>query len=232
MQRVAVASAVVWACVAAGAGSARADPESFNPDSLDLAVLDRPVAATGRSLEIAFGGGYTQGVGGAGAASPLEDTTGPGGNVEVQVGVRLNEHLAVGGYGTLARYRHGDLLADGTQAYGATAGVQAAWHTRTNRSVDPWISVGTGWRGLWLTEHGQSQVTAFGIEIARLQIGVDYRITPALAVAPVVGASTSVFIEQHTGAMDSFSAVHDNRLNLYVFGGVLGRFDIGGLLRH
>lgn len=229
MQRVALASAVVLACVT---GRAEADPESFNPDSLDLSVLDRAVAPTGRALEIAFGGGYTQGVGGAGAASPLEDTTGPGGNVEVQVGMRVSERLAIGVYGTLARYRHGELLADGNQAYGATAGVQAAWHLRPARSVDPWISLGAGWRGLWLTEHGQSQVTAFGIEVARLQLGIDYRITPALAVAPVVGASTSVFVEQHTGAMDQFSAVHDNRLNLYVFGGVLGRFDLGRFMHH
>jgi hypothetical protein len=232
MHRLAIASAGVLACVAVRAGVARADPESFNPDSLDLSVLDRPVAATGPSFEFAVGGGYTQGVGGAGAASPLEDTTGPGGTVEVQAGMRLTERLEVGAYGSIARYRHGDTLADGNQAYGATAGVQAAWHTRPSRSVDPWIGVGAGWRGLWLTEHGQSQVTAFGVELARLQLGVDYRITPALAVTPVVGASTSVFIEQHTGAMDSFSAVHDNRLNLYVFGGVLGRFDIGRFVHH
>ncbi|HET9619848.1 MAG TPA: hypothetical protein VFP84_00680 [Kofleriaceae bacterium] len=228
MYRVAIASAVVLA----SATGAHADPESFNPDPIDLSVLDRAVAPTGRALEIALGGGYTQGVGGAGAASPLEDTTGPGGNVEVQVGMRITPRLAVGVYGTLARYRHGELLADGNQAYGATGGVQAAWHVRPSRSVDPWLSLGAGWRGLWLRQHGQPQVTAYGVELARLQVGVDYRISPALAVAPVVGASASVFVAQDTAKTDSFTAVRDDRLNLYVFGGLLGRFDIGRFAHH
>src|SRR5262245_16138232 len=125
---------VVVAAGLAGA-AAHAGPDALNPDAFNLsAALDRPVAPTQGSLEIAVGGGYTQGVGGAGSAGNIEDMTGPGGTIEVQVGVRATPRLAVALYGTLARFQHGDAFADGSRAQSATAGIQAAWHTRESRS--------------------------------------------------------------------------------------------------
>ena len=49
-----------------------------------------------------------------------------------------------------------------------------------------------------------------------------------LSVASVIGASASVFVVENAAMESSLTAVHDNRLNLYGFTGVLGRFDIGG----
>jgi hypothetical protein len=215
--------------VSAVAGAAHADPESLNADAFNLSgALDREVAPTRPTIEVAVGGGYTQGVGGAGSAGAVEDLTGPGGNVELQLGVRLTPRFSLGGYGTVARFRHGDVFEDGSRVFGATAGLHAVWHSREARSLDPWVSVGTGWRGLWFSPRDAMTTSVHGLEIVRLQLGIDYRFTPWLAIAPVIGASATVFLVEGGPAMAGLTAVHDNRLNLYGFTGVLGRLDLGG----
>jgi hypothetical protein len=212
-----------------GAGAAHADPEDLNTDAFDLSgALDRDVAPTHRALEVAIGGGYTQGVGGAGTAGSVEDLTGPGGGIELQLGLRATPQWSIALYGTVARFRHGDDIADGSRAHSTTAGVQAVWHSRAARSLDPWVSIGAGWRGLWLSPRGAESTSVHGIELARIQLGIDYRFTPWFAIAPVVGASATLFVVEDAAMATSLSAVHDNRLNLYGFTGILGRFDIGG----
>jgi hypothetical protein len=202
---------------------------SFNSDAFNLSgALDRDVAPTQPALEIAVGAGYTQGVGGAGGAGSIEDVTGPGGSFELQVGARLSPGFSVGLYGTFARFQHGDAIGEGGRAHAATAGIQAMWHARQSRSLDPWISVGAGWRGLWLTPKDAGSSSLHGIELARLQLGIDYRFSPRFAIAPVIGASAALFVAEDTMTTDGLTAVHDNRLNLYGFTGVLGRFDLGG----
>lgn len=223
--RVVKASHIVGLWIAGAAGVAQADPGAFNPDAFDLSgALDREVAPTGKALELAIGAGYTQGAGKAGQAGNLEDLTGAGGNVELQVGARVTPNLTLGGYGTLARFSAGDSLADG-RAWGATAGVQARWNGREDRSLDPWVSVGAGWRGLWVTPASAGTASAHGGEL-RLQLGVDYRITPALAISPVVGASASMFVVEDGPMTSGLSKIADHQLAVYGFTGLLGRFDL------
>jgi hypothetical protein len=220
---------VVLAGVLAGGAPAHADIESFNAQAFDLSgALDRDVAPTQRALEIAVGGGYTQGVGGAGGAGSVEDVAGPGGSLEVQVGVRTSPRFSIGAYGTLARFQRGTMMAEGSRAYAVTAGIQAAWHARQTRSLDPWLSAGAGWRGLWLAPNDAASSSVHGVELLRVQLGVDYRITPAIAITPVVGASASMFLVEDAAMPSELTAVHDHRLNLYGFTGILGRFDLGG----
>lgn len=221
---------VAVALVLGGAATAaRADIESLNPDAFDLSgALDRPVPATRSSFELALGAGYTQGRGGAGMVGAIEDLAGPGGTVELQLAYRASPRFAAGFYGTVARFRHGDLIGDGSRAYGATAGVQAVFHSTTNRSVDPWVSVGAGWRGLWVERVGVRASSMQGLELLRLQFGIDYRFTAKLAVAPVIAVSLSMFLVENAVMPDDFTSVEDKQLNLYGFAGFLGRFDLGG----
>jgi hypothetical protein len=210
-------------------GTAHADAGSLNSDAFNLAgALDREVAPTETAFEVALGAGYIQGRGGAGSAGTVQDITGPGGNVELQLGLRAVPQLSVGVYGTLARFRNGDVFMDGSRVHGATAGIQAVWHGRTSRSVDPWIGLGAGWRGLWFAPRDAAASSVHGIEVVRLQLGIDYRFTRWFAIAPVVGASASLFLREGAEMAAELTKIRDNRLNLYGFTGVLGRFDIGG----
>jgi hypothetical protein len=210
------------------AGDASADSESLNPDAFDLSgALDRPVPPTRGRLEIGVAGGYTQGAGGAGMIGNIEDVAGPGGTVELQLGYRASPQFSAGLYGAVARFRHGDAIGDGSRASGATAGVQVVFHNSDTRSIDPWVSVGVGWRGLWVNRIGAPASSMQGIELLRLQLGIDYRLSPRFAVAPAISASLSMFLVENAVMPGDFTVVQDKRLNLYGFAGVLGRFDLG-----
>ena len=110
------------------------------PEPVDTASgFDHAVPEVHRkSFEIGIATGYAQGGGKLGGAlGNLEDVAGPGGAVEVDLGYRIVPQLLIGAYGTLSRSQQGDSLAGDTGVTGASAGVQAAWHVRPERSIDP-----------------------------------------------------------------------------------------------
>lgn len=219
---------VILASVAA-TGSGYASPGDFNRAAFDLSgALDHDVAPTRTALEVVIGGGYIQGAGGAGSAGYIEDLTSAGGDIEVQLGIRATPRFSLGVYGTYARFRHGDTLGKDGRAHGATAGVLVTWHGRQTRSVDPWISVGAGWRGLWLSPSGSKSGSLHGAELLRVQLGYDYRLSPCVALSPLIGASGGVFVVEDTAMTNKLTAVHDKKLHVYGFVGILGRFDLGG----
>lgn len=200
---------------------------SAQPEPADTPGWGHAVAAVpDRTFEIAAATGYAQGGGGLGGTlGNLEDVAGPGAAVEVDVGARIIPQLAVGVYGTLGKSQHGDRIDSSTDVLSAAAGVQAAWHFRPNVSIDPWLSLGAGWRALWLSP-GAGKVTSLqGVDLARLQVGVDYRVTKEIAIAPVIGGSVSMFVSQDSPMTASYTEIADKKVNVTGFVGLSGRFD-------
>lgn len=194
--------------------------------------FDHEVPAVNSAFEIGVGTGYTQGGGKLGGAmGSLEDVSGPGAAVEVDVGYRILPELSIGAYGTFATYQHGDTIDSNTDVLGATAGLQAAWHFRPDRSVDPWVSLGTGWKGLWLNPQSGKVTSLQGLELARLQVGADYRLTKDIAIAPVIGGSLSLFVSEDSNMTTDLTEIHDKKVNFTGFAGLSGRFDLGGSRR-
>lgn len=195
----------------------------------DSAGFDHAVAPVHNAFEIGVGTGYAQGGGKLGGnMGSLEDVSGPGGLVEVDLGYRIVPALSVGAYGTFSKFQKGDSLVKGTGVLGATAGIQAAWHVRPDRSVDPWVTLGGGWKGLWLDPNTGKTTSLQGLELARLQIGADYRMSRDVAIAPVIGASMSMFISQDSAMTANLTELNDKRINFTGFAGLSGRFDVGG----
>jgi hypothetical protein len=191
--------------------------------------FDHAVPAVQNGLEIGVATGYSQGAGKLGGnMANLEDIAGPGGSVEVDVGYRLLPQLSVGAYGTFAKYQHGDHISSDNDVLGADAGVQAVWHFRADRSVDPWVSLGTGWKGLWLNPNHGKVTSLQGLDLARLQIGADYRVSKDVAIAPVIGGSLSMFISQDSPMTNDLTEINDKKVAFTGFAGLSGRFDIGG----
>jgi len=191
--------------------------------------FDRALAPADHAFEIAVDAGYAQGGGKLGGnLGSLEDVAGPGGAVEIDVGYRLIPELSLGVYGTFSTAQKGDKLASNTDVLGATAGIQAAWHFRPDHAVDPWVSLGTGWNGLWLNQASGKNTALQGFELARLQVGADYRISKDVAIAPVVGASLSLFVSQDSPMTTDYTEIQDKQVNLTGFAGLSGRFDLGG----
>jgi hypothetical protein len=179
-----------------------------------------------RSLELTVGTGYAQGFGNVGTGRPsLGDRGGAGGAVQVGVGYRLIPQLTLGLYGAGSMFDRSDQVDGSTNLYTANAGVQADWHVLPSaHDLDPWLSLGTGWRGYW--EHANAgTLSMHGLELARLQVGVDYRLDREIAVSPVIGADLSTFLTE-AAPNASFSNIPSPNVNTFVFGGIQGRFDI------
>jgi hypothetical protein len=202
------------------------------PEPAESTGFDHEVPAVNNALEIGVATGYAQGGGKLGGTmGSLEDIAGPGGVVELDVGYRIVPQLSVGAYGTFSSYQKGDNLVSSTDVLGATAGVQAAWHFRPYRSVDPWVSLGTGWKGLWLNPPTGKVTSLQGLELARVQIGADYRVSKDIAIAPVIGGSLSLFISQDSAMTTDLTELQDKKVNFTGFAGLAGRFDLGGSRR-
>jgi Outer membrane protein beta-barrel domain len=191
-------------------------------------AVRRSAGAPARAWEIGLGIGYSQGVGDIGSNSPtLTDLTHGGGELQVNVGYRIDPHWLVGLYGTVGKYSLGTVTPDGSDVWSATAGAQANYHLMPDQQWDPWIGLGAGWRGHWISKNIGTDIR-HGLDFARLQVGVDYRVSPEFSVSPYLGASATLFLAQELAQQTSFSNVHDPNVNLFFFGGLMGRFDILG----
>ena len=209
-------------------GVAGAQPEPADTGGLGHAVA----AVPDRTFEIAVATGYAQGGGKLGGTlGSLEDVAGPGATVEVDLGYRISPQLTVGVYGAVAKSQHGDRIDSSTGVLGADAGIQAAWHFRPQVSIDPWVSLGGGWRALWLNPDAGKVTSLQGFDVARLQLGVDYRVTKEIAIAPVIGGSVSLFVSKDSPMTTSYTEIADKKVNFTGFVGLSGRFDFGGAER-
>jgi hypothetical protein len=185
------------------------------------------LAPASDSVELTVGTGYAQGFGDIAANRPnLTDVAQPGGSVQIGVGYRVIPQLSLGVYGTGAMFSRGDQVDSSSNLYSATAGVEAAWHFLPSANqLDPWVSLGTGWRGYWI--HGDQGTTSLqGLQLAKLQAGLDYRVTRDIAISPVIGADLSMFLSESTPFASGFSNITDPKVNTFLFGGLQGRFDI------
>ena len=200
------------------------------PESPDTTTgFDHDVPAVNNGFEIGVASGYTQGGGKLGGnMASLEDISGPGAAVELDLGYRIIPQLTLGAYGTFSKYQHGDNIDSNTDVLGATAGIQAAWHFRPDRSVDPWVSLGTGWKGLWLNPSSGKVTSLQGFELARLQVGADYRLTKDIAISPVIGGGLSLFVSEDNAMTADLTEIQDKKVNFTGFAGLSGRFDLGG----
>jgi len=200
------------------------------PDDLEATKgFDHPVTAVQNAFELGIAAGYAQGAGKLGGGmNSLEDVASAGGAVEIDAGARIIPNLSVGLYGTFSQSAKGDQLPSSTDVYGASAGVQAAWHFRPSTSVDPFVNLGTGWRALWLNPTSGKVTSLQGLELARLQLGVDYRITPDVAIAPVIGGALDMFVSEDSPMTNDYTEIQTKKVNFTGFAGIAGRFDLGG----
>jgi len=221
-----VATVSLGTTLVASAGVASAQ-EAQVKDEARSSESGRSLPAATGAIELTVGTGYAQGFGDvASNHATLKDVSTAGGAVQVGVGYRIIPQLTLGVYGSGAAFGRGDLVANDANLYSATAGIQADWHflPRGNQ-WDPWVSLGTGWRGYWINQD-QGTTTLHGWEVAKLQVGVDYRLTPAVAISPVVGADISAFFTESTPQSSGYANLSSPQANTFVFAGVMGRFDV------
>jgi hypothetical protein len=220
-KRISAIAVVVGGMLVTGLASAQEKDQA--QDSKGARNLD-PVK---NAVELTIGTGYAQGFGNITQGQPsLTDVGTAGGSVQLGVGYRIIPQLSLGVYGSGAMFGRADQVDSSTSLYTATAGFDSAWHFIPGHSEwDPWVSLGTGWRGYWM-QANQGQTSLQGWEIAKLQTGVDFRIDKAVAISPVIGADLTTFFTQQTPTSNGSANIQSPQVNTFVFAGLQGRFDI------
>lgn len=180
-----------------------------------LADTRDAMPASHGGLELAVGLGAATSTGDIGDGMTADDLIGSAGQLDLQIGHRITPNL------TLGFYSNAQAAGDG--AYTGAAGIEADYHIRPDTSLDPWISVGTGLRA-YLVDDGDPTL-GVGVELARLQLGVDFRTGKNLAFGPVLGASASLYGAEKR-PMEDFHELSDKGLNWTFTAGVAGRFNL------
>ena len=174
-------------------------------------------------FELSVGLGYGQGIGPVGHVVPrLQDLGGPGGQFFVSGGWRIDPRWLLGAYAELGVYDSGNL--SGTdQALSLAAGVEGQYHFRPYRRQDPWLGLGFGWRGYW-SDRGVGFYKLQGLDLARVRLGVDYRMTPTFAAGPVLGFTVTDMLWSSPPQGSGYDEINGKKINTFVFAGFAGRF--------
>jgi hypothetical protein len=81
---------------------------------------------------------------------------------------------------------------------------------------------------VWLNADQGKNTSLQGLDLARVQLGVDYRVTRDVAISPVIGGSLGLFVSQDSPMTNGYTEIADKKVNFTGFAGLAGRFDLGG----
>jgi hypothetical protein len=212
---------VAVACTLAGPAAAQ-EVEGSAP---------RPLGAPRDAFEIDVNAGYTQGFGAikAGPSGAVSDVARGGIGVGVGFGYRATPEV---GFGLTSQYQElapAATQAVGTRVRGVAIGLEGKFHLRPYERIDPWLSVGAGYRMLWIAPEGpNNNVLQHGFELARAQVGLDVRVSRDVALGPVIGGDVNLFVARNPEGPTGDTVISDKKVNTFLFAGVQGRFDMGG----
>lgn len=181
----------------------------------------RPSRAA-EALEIAIAVGSGQAYGYLGGDLPgLNDM---GWAFDVAAGWRIDRNWLVGAYGSGGVY---DSLGARNYSYNAAAGLQVNRHFPQPEGYDVWVGLGFGWHGYWASDVGERD-SHQGLELARLQLGFESRLSPSFTLSPMLGAALTTFLWQRSASGAEYANVQDRRLSASLFAGLLARFELFG----
>jgi outer membrane protein W len=187
--------------------------------------FEQRLPAPKSAFELSVGTGYTQGLGMLQQGVSLPDVASAGIAADVGVGYRIDPHWMIGVDG---EYQELDAQRF-SGARGLTGTLAAQYHVAPHTRLDPWLEIGAGYRALWEARPSpNANLITHGLQLARARVGVDWRVAPAVAVGPMVGADATLFLWQDAGALTGNVAIASPRVSTFLFGGIQGRFDIGG----
>jgi hypothetical protein len=191
--------------------------------------------APASALELNLSSAYNQGWGnltdpqslaGQTIGRQFQDFAGAGVQFEVDLGWRASPMFGVGVYSTIAGYTN-QTEVSGTNVRSLTAGIQGQWFIRPFRAFNPWITLGSAYRGVWVVPENIGQTSRQGWEIARLQVGTDFRLSNDISVAPYLAGDINViFGEKLPGG--TYRNLSGPPTFATFTAGVLGRFDMFG----
>jgi len=201
-----------------------------------------PLGSTaGRTSSSASGAGAQAATTNTSSAPALSDTISGQVPIWLDLGYRVNAHLYLGLFGS-----YGFGLAPTDLCKGITCsvsdirfGLNAHWHFLPDGTFDPWVGLGIGYEILGLSaEQTQAGQTATahtriaGLEVANLQVGADYKVSPAFGIGPMLTASLAQYsdlsVEVKGPGFDRSSSgtFSDKTWHSWLFFGVRGELDV------
>jgi hypothetical protein len=108
------------------------------------------------------------------------------------------------------------------------AGVQAQMSFRPYNTLNPWLSLGTGYRGFWVVPDVGENTARHAWEIARVQVGVDFRTINEVALGPFIGGAVDMFLTEKLPGTGSYQNISGPPVSGMFQAGIMGRFDLGG----
>lgn len=191
----------------------------------------RPLTAPKEAFELDVNTGYAQGFGAISGrrGGAVADVARGGVGVGLGLGYRATPELAFGLTGQYQELAPAATQAIGTRVRGAAIGLEGKVHLQPYERVDPWLSLGAGYRMLWIAPEGPgNNLLQHGFQLARAQVGLDVRVSPDVALGPVVGGDVNLFTQRNPEGPEGDSMIREKRVSTFLFGGVQGRFDLGG----
>jgi hypothetical protein len=207
------------------AGEDVALPPPTSPD-----VPERERGAPADAFEIGVQGGYTQPFGDVQRNRSFRDFANAGGAVALDLGWRFTPYVSLG---LLSQYHEQVVdrnVVGEADLRGFAGTIQGTFHFMPYGVLDPYLTLGTGYRVLWESFPGaDNDVLTHGFQLARAMLGVDFRVSDSLALGPVAGADLNLFLwENPEGGTTRSRALDDPRPSTFVFAGLAARFDVGG----
>jgi hypothetical protein len=204
------------------------EPQPFVADEVVDSYLD---LAPRNAFELGFQGGYVQPFGDLVSGTDISDVVDAGGEVALDLGWRINPMAMFGVTGRFHESKVDDQFGETLDIRGGAVGLQGTIHFAPYMAADPYLTLGAGYRTMWLVpENGAEETIYHGVEIARAQFGVDFRVARDMSIGPNAGAALNMFLSEDlpnaVGGSDDL--IEDPRPNAFVFAGLAGRFNIGG----
>jgi hypothetical protein len=188
----------------------------------EAGYLQRSLPAPSDTLELKVGTVFTQGVGSAGPRRTIPDIAGAGIGIAADADYRVDPRWSLGLQGEYQEFQNAQNFA----ARGFAANVGGTYHAAPLFRGDPWVRLGGGYRLLWdVSPPGAATTVRHGLELAKLTLGYDVRVSEAVAIAPVVGADLDLFVWQ---TQNNVTTALSGRLGTFLFAGVQGRFEVAG----
>jgi hypothetical protein len=228
MKRVLVASFAVLA----GTYGLKANAQ----DVAQPGYFERQMAAPTRAFEIGVQGLYNQGWGNltdtagaiaAGTGRQVQNVAGAGVGGELDLSYRMSPQMAVGVFGNFSEYNQDAVLATGTNVRSLATGIQAKWFARPYHVVNPWVGLGSAFRGHWIVPEVGGVTSRWGWEIARLQVGADLRASREISIGPFAAGGLDIFLGESIPGLGARN-LSGPPAAFFFSAGLVGRFDVGG----
>lgn len=184
------------------------------------------VRAPRAAFEVGVNGGYTQPFGEMGNDVSIHGIVEAGAALGLSLGYRFDPHWSLEGTGQFQELKAGS-DRNNSAIHGLAVGIQGTYHFRPYRFVDPYASLGTGYRMMWLVPAAAPDDMIHGFELGKAVLGVDFRVAPSVALGPMVGADVNLFVWDKPGEGNN-AQLKSPRPSTFLFAGVGGHFDMGG----